>query len=271
MNIDVLIEKAQALAKEKENKEMQERTLEENIIYLIDQLKKYENERKIINELKENKDKLIVEYIESIEQPNLLKLELINYKALYFFFKKNFIENKKILYLNEYSNNIDVLQKSKKSVFHNAFDQEGRIYLDIKETNFPHLIGYKTRNKDIDGNYDNSRNSKFLNSIFYETSLIEDYREHDCKIDKIQRISWIWKTLRKPLFVFDQEGIYNSDLKTDLLFVRKIEGTYHYVSLIKLSKSSKNKYVINSHHSIKNASFRSKYNQNKAIYKFCRK
>jgi len=271
MNINALIEKGQVLAKEKETSEMRERTLEENIKQLANQLKKYERERKIINELKEKKDKLIVEYIESISQPDLLDLELINYKALYFFFKKNFIENKKILYLNQYSNDIDKLQKNKKSVFHNAFDSDGRIYLDIKETNFPHLIGYKTNNIGDDGNYDNSKNSKFLNSIYYETSLIEDYEEHDCKIDKIQRISWIWRTLRKPLFVFDQDGIHNSDLKTDLLFVKKIGGKYHYVSLIKLTKSSKNKYVINSHHSIKNESFRSKYNQNKAIYKFCRK
>ena len=271
MSIDSLIEKGQALADEKKIKEMQERTLEENIRHLINKLKEYETERKIINELKEKKDELIVEYIESIEQPNLLNLSLINYKALYFFFKKNFIENKKILYFDDYSNNLDALQKNKKSVFHNAFDQDGRIYLDIKETNFPHLIGYKTNNKDIYGNYDNSKNSKFLNSIYYETSLIEDYEKHDCKIDKIQRISWIWKTLREPLFVFDQDGIRNGDLKTDLLFIKKMGGKYHYVSLIKLSNSSKNKYVINSHHSIKHESFKNKYNQNKAIYKFCRK
>ena len=271
MSIDSLIEKGQALADEKENKEMQERTLEGKIRYLIDKLQKYEYERKIINELKERKDKLIVEYIESVKQPNLLDLELINYKALYFFFKKNFIENKKILYLNEYSNNLDGLQKNKKSVFHNAFDQDGRIYLDIKETNFPHLIGYKTNSRDNSGNYDNSKNSKFLNSIYYETSLIEDYEDHDCKIDKIQRISWIWRTLREPLFVFDQDGIKNGDLKTNLLFIKKIGGKYHYVSLIKLPTSSKNKYVINSHHSITDDSFKRKYNQNKAIYKFHRK
>jgi hypothetical protein len=271
MNIDVLIEKGKTLAKEKEVQEMQERTLEENIRYLANKLKEYERERKIINELKEKKDKLIVEYIESVKQPDLLNLELINYKALYFFFKKNFIENKKILYFNEYSNNLDKLQKNKKSVFHNAFDQDGRIYLDIKETNFPHLIGYKTSSRDNNGTYDNSKNSKFLNSIYYETSLIEDYEDHDCKIDKIQRISWIWRTLREPLFVFDQDGIRNGDLKTDLLFIKRLGGKYHYVSLIKLPKSSKNKYVINSHHSITHDSFKRKYNQNKAIYIFQRK
>jgi len=266
MNIDDLAEKAKQVSELKRR----EKTLEENIKELDNELQKYKVVRRTINSLKEEKDRYIVAYIESIKQPNLLDINLINYKALYFFFKKNFIEEKKILYFENYRNDMEKIQLSKRSSFHNSFDGDSRIYLDIKETNFPHLIGYKLEEKNSFGSYDNSRNSIFLNSIYYETNLIEDYEQHGCDLKKIKCISWIWKTLKEPLFVFDQDGIREgrSNLKTDLLFLKKLKGTYHYVSLKKIKNSHKNKYVINSHHKISEQEFKEKYNVNKAIYKF---
>jgi len=120
-------------------------------------------------------------------------------------------------------------------------------------------------------NYDNSKNRKFLNSIYYETNLIEDYSQHGCDLTKIKSISWIFRTLNEPLYVFTQDGLNvgKSNVKTDILFVKKVEKSYHYVSLVKIKGSTnKNKYVINSHHKLSEHEFRLKYNTNKAIYKY---
>lgn len=278
MNIDAIKERMDDFRQQKKEIEDAEKTLEERIEDLIQELDAYSDSRKTINTLKHQKDRLILEYIELVKQPELLDIGLINYKALYFYFKANFIEvSDKFLSFEDYNNNLDRIQLANKTKFEKAFGEDNRIYLDIKATNFPHLIGFKQDDKDEFGSYDNTKNREFLNNIYYETNLLEDYSDHGCDIDKIKTVSWIWNTLKKPLYVFQQDAIDStkSNLKTDLLFVKKVKtdpigakGTYHYVSLIKIQSSCKNKYVINSHHPMTEDEFRVKYNTNKAIYQY---
>lgn len=269
-SINTLIERTKDLKEEQETIEQQGKSLKEKISILnkkLENLKKYRQE---INKFKEEKDELILQYIESIKQPDLLDIGFINYKALYFYFKKHFIEStNRFLSFENYSNDKTEIYKNNIFKFKEAFGEEKRIYLDIKETNFPHLIGYKTPNKTELGYYDNTLTRKFMKSIYYETNLIEDYEEHGCDLGKIKTISWILNTLEKPIYVFTQDGLKagKSSLKTDLLFVRIYKRTYHYVSLKRID-SCKNKYVINSHHEISKSDFHKKYNKNKAIYKF---
>jgi len=267
LSLDTLIDKNIEFLEEKENILNKDKSLEEQILYKkakLEDLKKYRQE---INQIKETKDALILEYIKSIKQPHLLKIELINYKALYFYFKQYFIESSnRFLSFNDYFNDKSKIQLNNQSKFEEAFGEDKRIYLDIKETNFPHLIGYKTQDKRADGTYDNSHTRKFMNNIYYETNLIEDYKIHGCDLGKIKTISWILDTLEKPIYVFTQEGLRagKSNIKTDLLFVKMVKGTYHYVSLKRIN-NAKNRYVINSHHQISKSDFWKKYNTNKAI------
>ncbi len=251
-------------------------TIKEKIKDLIEELNTFSEQRKTINTLKQNKDKLIRVYIDTISQPNYLDINLINYKAIYFYFKANFIEiENKFLTFSTYNNNLQKVYKRNETKFQDAFNVDGRIYLDIKSTNFPHLIGFKQDDTDMYGSYDNSKNKEFLNNIYYETDLIHDYQNHGCDIKKIKTISWIWDTLNKPTYVFDQNGINRgkSNITTDILFVRSYKDIYHYVSLIKIKSNCKNKYVINSHHPMKKDEFFVKFdlNQKKYIFNFEKK
>ena len=268
-SIERLIGTVNDFTEEKKQEDEQTLSIEELIIQIDSKLDEYKDVRSTINQLKEQKDKYIFEYIKNTKQPNQLDTKLINYKALYFYFKAHFIEQKnRFLIFSSYNNDITKIQPSKSEIFEKCFDEEGRIYLDIKETNFPHLIGYKVDERDTYGQYDNTKNRTFLNSIYYETNLLEDYEEHGCHLGKIKTISWILSTLEKPRYVFLEDGLEKTktNLKTDLIFVRSSKSTYHYVSLIKITSCTKTKYVINSHHRMSRDEFRTKFNTNKAIY-----
>jgi len=257
----------------RQEEEKESQSLEEKIMSLDHELLEYDDYRKKINKLKKEKDSLVLEYIQSIKQPTCLDVSMINYKALYFYFKKEFIEAKKTLDFNYYYNGIK--NKIRSDVFSGKFGEDKKILISIKGTNFPHLIGYKV-DREEGLNLDSMQNRDFLNHIYYETNLIENYKEHGCDISKIKCISWIWDTLRSPYMVFDQDGLNKNHTKveTDLCFVKGIknedgEYLYHYVSLKKINgNSDKNKYVINSHHKLTNKEFNDKFFLNKAIYKF---
>lgn len=271
MTLDSIISRVEDFNSEAVDKSHSDMQLEEQIRSLITELTQYSEARKKINKLKQKKDKLIREYIDTISQPNYLDIKLINYKALYFYFKANFIEvENKFLTFSNYNNNLQKVYKQNNTKFQEAFNDEGRIYLDVKSTNFPHLIGFKQDDKDMFGNYDNSKNKEFLNNIYYETDLLHDYENHGCDIQKIKTISWIWDTLTKPSYIFNQNGINKgkSNITTDILFVRSHKETYHYVSLIKISSTTKNKYVINSHHPMKRDEFFVKFDINQKIYMY---
>jgi hypothetical protein len=211
---------------------------------------------------------LVKEYISSTKQPNKLDLEILNYKAMLFYFIDRFIsDSDSPLDLSNYLNRL-----AKKEIFENLF-VNGKIFINTKYTNFPHLIGYKEEAESPH----KKTNKQFLESIFYETNLIKDFSDHGCKRDKIETFSWIWNTLNKPTYIFLGDAISDSsNLEADIIFVRKKtkiisrtekQRTYHYVSLIKID-AVKNTYVINSHHPLTHSDFTLQFDINKKIYEF---
>lgn len=238
-----------------------------DLLTRIDMLNKSLDEkkdiRKEINLLKYAKDELIKEYIENTVQPFKLKLRYINYKALFFYFKKHFIETTKTVSLNTFSESEYEIKEEFKDFFNGI--QNISYIIQTLYTNFPHLIGFKNGN-DGDGKYINSKlNEDFLNKIFYETNLIDDYKTHGCDLDKIQALSWIDKTLKKPNYIFNKQGVAStSKLEGSLIFVRIVKGTVHYVSLIKISD---NYLVINSQHSLSISKYQKMFIETNAIVK----
>ena len=245
-----------------------------------DELAKFKETIRIINYLREKQDTLLVDYIENVFQPEELDSEIITYKALFLYFKKIFIQNRKILKFDSFSKNgVKPLQIE---IFKNFFEDKEEIHIDMKDTNFPHLIGYKNSLKDEYGQWDKSHNVEFLYKVFYEINLIEDYKEHNCSLNKMKCISWISETLNRPTWVLDKECLTNkTKISTDLLFIKKVKisndkFSYHYVSLIKERprESILNKYIINSHHKIEKSDIigkNMKFDIRKAIYKYFKK
>ena len=258
-----------------------EKNLGKNLISLIKdneaELAKFEKVIRAINSIREKQDPLLVEYIENIVQPEELDSELITYKALFLYFKKTFIQNRRILKLTSFSKNRAKNYQIK--IFKDFFEDKEEIHIDVKDTNFPHLIGYKNSLKDEYGQWDKSHNIEFLDKVFYEINLIEDYKEHNCSLSKMKCISWISETLNKPTWVLDKECLTKkTKISTDLLFIKKVKisndkFSYHYVSLIKErpKESILNKYIINSHHKIEKSDVigkNKKFDIRKAIYQY---
>lgn len=232
------------------------------------ELKKHETEREIINALKIKKDEYIKEYIEETKFPEPLELEYLNYKALLFYFLETFTYKNMTLKFNLYNNNLDKVQESLRSKFQEIFVDGKPIKINVNLMSFPHLIGYK--DYDIEGGkrvYSKSTKDEFIKNIFYESNLTHDYELDGCDTSKIQAFSWIKKTLYKPLYVFTKDSLRVSNLKTDIIFVRRKDKQYHYVSLKKHLRNIDNEYYINSHH-ITQEEFNEKFHLNKRIYEF---
>ena len=230
-------------------------------------LERYSISRKDINILKRAKDKLVKEYIFNTKIPKILDLELLNYKALLFYFKDSFIRRTLQLKYEHYINKNDLnsLQNIKKSTLETIFNSNS---ISIKSTydNFPHLIGIK--------NSENSKNfiNEFLEDIFYETKLLEDFKDHKGDENKIKTFSWIYSTLQSPTMILERDAIKsNSKFRSDLIFVKKIfnskEYKYHIVGLGKID----NNYVIKSQFPISTEDeFNKKFNRRKKIYQIKR-
>ena len=226
-------------------------------------LDKYSIERREINNLKKIKDKLVKEYIFNTKAPQLLSLELLNYKALLFYFKDSFIKKSLKLQYKNYSdkNDLSSLQNIKKDNLKSLFNL-GDINIKSTYDNFPHLIGIK--------NIENSKNfiDDFLEDIFYETKLLEDFREHRGDENKIKTFSWIYSTIQNPTMILERDAIKsNSKFRSDLIFVRKIfnskEYKYHIVGLGRFG----NDYVIKSQFPInRKLDFYNKFNERRKIY-----
>jgi len=258
-----------------------EEDLEKSLLSLIKnneaELEKFQEAIRIINSLREKQDRLLVEYIENTFQPEELDPEIITYKSLFLYFRKTFIQNRRILKFNSFSRN--GARARQVEIFKNFFGDTKEIHIDLKDTNFPHLIGYKNSLKDEYGQWDKSHNIEFLDKVFYEINLIEDYKEHDCSLSKMRCISWISETLNKPTWILDNTCLTKKTrVSTDLLFIRRVKKSndkfsYHYVSLIKERprESLLSKYIINSHHKIEKSDIMGinmKFNVRKAIYKY---
>lgn len=246
-----------------------EKYIEDIIDNFNKELKKYENEREIINALKIKKDECIKEYIEMTKFPQPLELEYLNYKALLFYFLETFTYKNMTLGFDIYNNDLTKVQESLRSTFQEIFIDGKPIKINVNLMNFPHLIGYKDYYVE-DGKkiYSKSTKDEFVKNIFYESNLTYDYKLDGCDTSKIQAFSWIKKTLYKPLYVFTDEALKLSSLKTDIVFVRRKKGKYHYVSLKKHIGNVDNEYYINSHHHITQEEFNEKFNLNKKIYMF---
>lgn len=267
MSLDQLLAKVETQVQEKVQDELSVKTIEEKIIYYDTKLKPFKDTRCTINDLKYSKDSYIKEYIENTEQPIRLLTKLINYKALFFYFKLKFIESSSVyLYYEDYYN---LLGSSKNEILEKGFGEKKAIKIKMLYTNFPHLIGYKNDDSDSASSmYTKGFNDDFLNQIFYEKNLIKDYREHGCTMEKIHSISWIWNTLKDPFYIFDNSGINSSKskLKGDLIFL-KIKGKLvHYVSLVKIG-NAENEYVINSQHILTISKYNDMFLESNAIYK----
>lgn len=248
----------------------------ENVEYIEDaidnfnkELKKHENEREIINALKIKKDEYIKKYIEETKFPETLNLEYLNYKALLFYFLETFTYKNMTLKFDLYNNNLEKVQESLRTKFQEIFIDDKPVKINVNLMNFPHLIGYKDYHIE-DGKkiYLKSTKNEFVKNIFYESNLTHDYELDGCDISKIQAFSWIEKTLYKPIYVFTKDSLKLSSLKTDIIFVRRKDKQYHYVSLKKHLGNIDNEYYINSHHHITQKEFNEKFYFNKRIYQF---
>lgn len=233
--------------------------VEDKIKFYDDLLEKLTIPRAKINELKEKKDNLVKQYINETKAPKSLDIELLNYKALLFYFKDNFIKKPLTLRLTDYQTN-GKLQNDFANFF---FD--GQIKINkVKWVGFPHLIGIKDVNID-----------KFLDGIFYEMNLLEDYKTHKGDVHKIKTFSWVIETLRNPTYVFDIKGIKAKHFKSDLVFIRKITGNcdnpkyyWHIVGLGKEVGGTENEFFIRSQFPMQSEKeLYRKFDKNKNIYK----
>ena len=246
-----------------------EKYLEDIIDNFINELEKYKSQRETINALKIKKDEYIKKYIEETKFPQKLEMKYLNYKALLFYFLENFTYKNMTLDQNIFHNDISKIQKSLNLNFQELFIDGKPIQINVNLMNFPHLIGYKDYNIEAgEKNSFKTTKDEFIKNIFYESNLTHDYELDGCDRSKIQAFSWIGKTLHKPLYVFTKEALKLSSLKTDLIFVRRKEKNYHYVSLKKHLQSTDNEYYINSHHHLTQREFNEKFNLNKMIYHF---
>ncbi len=253
-----------------------ENSIEDKIRYYDGKLEELAIHRAEINKLKKAKDELVKQYIGEMQAPKSLKLELLNYKALFFYFKDKFIRKPLILKLAEYKKNGHlILQQAedKKNGYYDFTDffSNGQIQIKSEFKNFPHLIGIK--NKPHESGY----LDKFMDDIFYETTLLEDYKEHNPDfhkrdIHKIKTFSWIIETLDKPRFVFNQGAIKRKRRKgkfeSDLIFARQIktDGEYNW-HIVGLQKIGQKNFVIKSHFPIKeNKEFSGKFYIDNKIY-----
>lgn len=268
MSFGAMQDKIESMTVNVEALDESRKTVEDQIQAYIKNLNIYADARSKINSLKMEKDCLVKQYIEKTKQPKRLDFNLLNYKALLFYFIEKFIsDNDSPLRIENYKNKLNNTE------FFNIFSADKTIYIHTKYTNFPHLIGYKN-----DDEVMKDTNKQFLEKIFYETNLISDYSIHGCKLPKIETFSWIWKTLMCPLYIFKGDAIKEgSRLEGDVIFVSKRvewntsktekKAIYHYVSLVNINKE-KNIYVINSHHPQNTNEFNLQFNINKKIYEF---
>ncbi len=206
-----------------------EKSIEDEIRKYDSQLKELAVKRVEINDLKKAKDKLVKQYIIDTKAPKSLNIELLNYKALLFYFKDSFIKRSLILKLADYEKNGKL-----EANFINFFLDKKIELNKIKWINFPHLIGIG--DKKID---------EFLDGIFYETNLIEDFKTHKGNVDKIKTFSWIYATLQNPKYIFDKDGIKeNRKFKSDLIFVRRItRNSEYYWHVVGLGKESNGFFI----------------------------
>jgi len=253
------------------HKEVSNTSSKEDVIRHYDQfLDKLAIPRTKINELKKAKDKIVKEYILETQAPKTLNLELVNYKALLFYFKDSFIKRALSLsYSNYTSNDLSQIQAIRQNNLVNYFCN-GELNIKLTHNNFPHLIGIR-KPMDSNGNVLNHNYiDEFLDDIFYETKLIEDYHSHRGDENKIKTFSWIYATLRFPTIILEEDAIRNSrsNFKSDLIFVRKLYGNTEYkYHIVGVSKQDTCSYFIQSQFPIKNDNeFRSKFTQRKKIY-----
>lgn len=247
-----------------------ENTLTQNINSINKELDKHDNIRNTINSLKIKKDTFVKQYIEQTKMPDKLNKEYLNYKALLFYFLEHFTYEDMTLEHTNYSNNLSKVTQSKKGIFQSFFPNSLPIKINVQLSNFPHLIGYKDKYFDeASKTWINQKSTKkeFIRNILYESNLTNDYEKDGCHVDKIEAFSWIMSTLKRPIFIFDKDGLKSiSNLKADIIFIRKKMGIYHYVSLKKHIGSNENEYYINSHHHMSELDFRKKFYDNKIIY-----
>ncbi len=275
LSLDSLEDLCQASNEENKNKLLASiisanNTLIKNIDNIDKELDKHNTIRNQINYLKIKKDDFIKQYIEERKMPDKLDIQYLNYKALLFYFLEHFTYEDMTLNYENYSNNLSKIMQSKKNIFYKFFPNSLPIKINVQLSNFPHLIGYKDKYFDeISQSWKNQKSTKkeFIRNILYESNLTNDYEKDGCHMDKIEAFSWIMSTLKKPIFIFDKDGIKPiSNLSADIIFIRKKAGLYHYVSLKKHIGSNDNEYYINSHHYMNEQSYRQKFNSNKVIY-----
>jgi len=183
-----------------------------------------------INELKKAKDQIVKQYIYATKAPFALDLTLLNYKALLFYFKDSFLKRSLVLKESHYSNDLTKIDSLRQPNFSNFFAITGELTIKLTHNNFPHLIGIR-KPVDSHGNVINHNYiDEFLDDIFYETKVLEDYRSHRGDEHKIKTFSWIYATLQNPWVVFESDAIKTnrSNFDSDLVFVRKIYGSHEY-------------------------------------------
>jgi hypothetical protein len=243
---------------------IKDENIENLIIHYDEFLDKLSIPRAKINELKKAKDKIVKEYIYETKAPKTLDINLLNYKALLFYFKDSFMKKTLTLKYEHYKNDISKLQPSKKESLKIYFIED-KVSIKLLHNNFPHLIGIKKPSNTINHNYID----EFLDDIFYETKLLEDYQSHKGDINKIKTFSWIYTTLRNPTYIVENDAIKKekSNFESDLVFIRKIFHNDSYdFHIVGLSKIEHQNYVIKSQFPIKENELYKKINLKKKIF-----
>jgi len=222
----------------------------QKIIYLDNILDKVKNTRKIINEIKKEKDGLIKDYISKTKPPNVLGIHKLTYKALLMYFRDTFINSKIELDFTIYKQD-NKLDNSKLKEF---FPQD-KMPLKVYLTNFPHLIGIKR-------NFLGSAN-KVIEYILYDYELIDDFLKDGAEtdIEKLETFSWIKKTLYTPSYIVNKDSIVAENFSSDLVFIKKIfypqnytkrrKYSYHIVGLEYINCEEEKYFIIKSQFPLK--------------------
>ncbi|RXK05388.1 hypothetical protein [Halarcobacter bivalviorum] len=255
-------------------KELTENTTKDEIKNTI----KYYNEfldhldipRRKMNEIKKDKDKYVKKYIFDTKLINKLDINLLNYKALFFYFKEKFIDKKFTLRKDEMKIDKSQLRKDLKDTFFNTyFDSDSEMKFKVYHNNFPHLIGIR-KPKDSKGNVENHKNvSEFMEDIYYDTKLIDDFVEHKVDSHKLKSFAWIRATLKYPTYIIKGDSIdyQKSNFMSDLVFIKRLPAEVGYTVHIVGVGKEKNFYSIMSQFPIKTENeFKKKFDISSRIF-----
>ena len=183
-----------------------------------------------INKSKYEHSKAVIEYIQSIKIPKLIKKEKITLFALLMFFQKNFVFKSITLNLSNF------IKNSKYTT----------INIVSKLNNLPHLIGIKNIYDNHPDNIQKIRPKIFLEGVLHHWILIDTIKENEIDFEKLEVLPWIFQTLFNPTYIVDKNGINykNTKIKADYIFIRKTNSAKYAFHIVAIKCEKDNTFAL---------------------------